>query len=111
MRFFFFSSRRRHTRLQGDWSSDVCSSDLVCQKVAEENQRPNLHVSLVVPTLYRKTTMADEILAKLKAYFPDRCAKTQIGRASCREGRQIPLAGGGLADAERRCGKSRARVV
>src|SRR5256885_2972216 len=23
----FFSSRRRHTRLQGDWSSDVCSSD------------------------------------------------------------------------------------
>src|SRR3989454_7675590 len=27
--FFFFSSRRRHTRLQGDWSSDVCSSDLL----------------------------------------------------------------------------------
>src|SRR5256885_10021556 len=27
--FFFISSRRRHTRLQGDWSSDVCSSDLV----------------------------------------------------------------------------------
>src|ERR1039457_6249855 len=26
---FFFSSRRRHTRLQADWSSDVCSSDLV----------------------------------------------------------------------------------
>src|SRR5688500_17047606 len=24
---FFFSSRRRHTSLQGDWSSDVCSSD------------------------------------------------------------------------------------
>src|SRR5256885_15847245 len=28
MFWFFFSSRRRHTRLQGDWSSDVCSSDL-----------------------------------------------------------------------------------
>src|SRR5256885_10963869 len=28
MCLFFFSSRRRHTRLQGDWSSDVCSSDL-----------------------------------------------------------------------------------
>src|ERR1017187_2378405 len=28
--FFFFSSRRRHTRYIGDWSSDVCSSDLVC---------------------------------------------------------------------------------
>ena len=26
--FFFFSSRRRHTRLRRDWSSDVCSSDL-----------------------------------------------------------------------------------
>src|SRR5256885_7748356 len=30
-RVFFFSSRRRHTRLQGDWSSDVCSSDLGIQ--------------------------------------------------------------------------------
>src|SRR5216684_7374210 len=27
--FFFFSSRRRHTRCSRDWSSDVCSSDLV----------------------------------------------------------------------------------
>src|SRR5689334_25070006 len=27
--FFFFSSRRRHTRWNCDWSSDVCSSDLV----------------------------------------------------------------------------------
>src|SRR5438874_11190809 len=27
--FFFFSSRRRHTRSLRDWSSDVCSSDLV----------------------------------------------------------------------------------
>src|SRR6266487_4725425 len=26
--YFFFSSRRRHTRWTGDWSSDVCSSDL-----------------------------------------------------------------------------------
>src|SRR5205809_3587983 len=29
--FFFFSSRRRHTRCSRDWSSDVCSSDLVLQ--------------------------------------------------------------------------------
>src|SRR5699024_11441160 len=27
--FFFFSSRRRHTRSKRDWSSDVCSSDLM----------------------------------------------------------------------------------
>src|SRR5688500_20296314 len=33
--FFFFSSRRRHTRLQGDWSSDVCSSDLVGKSLSE----------------------------------------------------------------------------
>src|SRR2546430_8692896 len=29
MIFFFFSSRRRHTRFDCDWSSDVCSSDLL----------------------------------------------------------------------------------
>src|SRR2546427_7686297 len=29
--FFFFSSRRRHTRFDCDWSSDVCSSDLVTE--------------------------------------------------------------------------------
>src|SRR2546430_9383806 len=29
IRFFFFSSRRRHTRFDCDWSSDVCSSDLI----------------------------------------------------------------------------------
>src|SRR5256885_14266913 len=32
---FFFSSRRRHTRLQGDWSSDVCSSDLAADESGE----------------------------------------------------------------------------
>src|SRR6266481_2858522 len=30
--FFFFSSRRRHTRWNCDWSSDVCSSDLVIER-------------------------------------------------------------------------------
>src|SRR5690348_17871758 len=33
---FFFSSRRRHTRWTGDWSSDVCSSDL-CARGIEAN--------------------------------------------------------------------------
>src|SRR5262245_61007558 len=32
--FFFFSSRRRHTRCLSDWSSDVCSSDLVGEEGA-----------------------------------------------------------------------------
>src|SRR5437762_10798439 len=33
--FFFFSSRRRHTRYIGDWSSDVCSSDLSARPDAQ----------------------------------------------------------------------------
>src|SRR2546430_11760793 len=33
MCFFFFSSRRRHTRFDCDWSSDVCSSDLMSPDV------------------------------------------------------------------------------
>src|ERR1022692_4403010 len=41
-----FSSRRRHTRLQGDWSSDVCSSDLIVnykfRNFAPENVINNL---------------------------------------------------------------------
>src|SRR5690348_17443258 len=32
---FFFSSRRRHTRWTGDWSSDVCSSDLALQMLEQ----------------------------------------------------------------------------
>src|SRR6266566_1220353 len=36
--FFFFSSRRRHTRLQGDWSSDVCSSDLATGRAARRGR-------------------------------------------------------------------------
>src|SRR5437870_11084349 len=39
--FFFFSSRRRHTRWPRDWSSDVCSSDLL---------RPGEAVDLDTPT-------------------------------------------------------------
>src|SRR5262245_62686975 len=32
VRVFFFSSRRRHTRCLSDWSSDVCSSDLMAER-------------------------------------------------------------------------------
>src|SRR2546430_5691556 len=38
-RVFFFSSRRRHTRFDCDWSSDVCSSDLFgAQTVGEQRK-------------------------------------------------------------------------
>src|ERR1022692_5201498 len=36
---FFFSSRRRHTRLLGDWSSDVCSSDLAAPRTSPRRCR------------------------------------------------------------------------
>src|SRR5256885_11355815 len=42
--FFFFSSRRRHTRLQGDWSSDVCSSDLCNRTRCARRSRPTCSV-------------------------------------------------------------------
>src|SRR5688572_32028587 len=35
---FFFSSRRRHTRFDCDWSSDVCSSDLASRQSRESGQ-------------------------------------------------------------------------
>src|SRR2546429_505783 len=40
MSVFFFSSRRRHTRCSRDWSSDVCSSDLVPPVNARYDLRP-----------------------------------------------------------------------
>src|ERR1019366_4185409 len=46
---FFFSSRRRHTRLVSDWSSDVCSSDLLasCGRLSI-GQMPRLHRTAAV---------------------------------------------------------------
>src|SRR5688500_19251314 len=42
---FFFSSRRRHTRLQGDWSSDVCSSDLDAVRRLEQSGPNEIQLS------------------------------------------------------------------
>src|ERR1022692_1054270 len=48
MCFVFFSSRRRHTRLQGDWSSDVCSSDLRVSLMAQ----PELNIEVNLPSAW-----------------------------------------------------------
>src|SRR5690606_39809532 len=40
--FFFFSSRRRHTRFSRDWSSDVCSSDLERTRREVEQREPQI---------------------------------------------------------------------
>src|SRR5207247_5119525 len=47
LHFFFFSSRRRHTRSTRDWSSDVCSSDL------EPLGRHNVHLLRANPRRVR----------------------------------------------------------
>src|SRR5690606_40112273 len=44
----FFSSRRRHTRFSRDWSSDVCSSDLMPQTVEAINHAQAADVPIVV---------------------------------------------------------------
>src|SRR2546430_13908364 len=57
--FFFFSSRRRHTRFDCDWSSDVCSSDLEMLRRAvnvgfsggEKKRNEILQMALLEPSL------------------------------------------------------------
>src|SRR5262249_59099256 len=46
---FFFSSRRRHTRLVSDWSSDVCSSDLELHKKAQAAIKEHLTLEPILP--------------------------------------------------------------
>src|SRR5438874_8790686 len=46
--FFFFSSRRRHTRSLRDWSSDVCSSDLLEQQLDSAMRQERVQATLVL---------------------------------------------------------------
>src|SRR5579864_9584393 len=50
--FFFFSSRSRHTRLTCDWSSDVCSSDLVGWRLPRR-QPTGPHITLLPQVQHR----------------------------------------------------------
>src|SRR5438093_6988010 len=57
--FFFFSSRRRHTRLVSDWSSDVCSSDLLralSREVRRDTRVAALSLAMLSPL--RSTCLA-----------------------------------------------------
>src|SRR2546429_5018294 len=85
--FFFFSSRRRHTRCSRDWSSDVCSSDLTQEKRRELAE-------YLAP--YRLNALADHPWKQWAehAQAPGEAGHripggqsrwSQIGRASCRE--------------------------
>lgn len=52
------------------FSLDGCAEILdTVERLRAEHDHPRLHVSLVVPTLYRRTQLADEILGKLRARF------------------------------------------
>src|SRR5206468_5396878 len=87
--FFFFSSRRRHTRSDRDWSSDVCSSDLPSKASSGD-----LTTYLQDSTGMRVRVMADATsgiakpdLAKGRSYRLTGVVgqrASQIGRASCR---------------------------
>src|SRR5256885_5478421 len=68
--FFFFSSRRRHTRLQGDWSSDVCSSDLCpdgCENQKLFGAMPVLDKDLSIMNTSNMTLRSEEHTSELQS--------------------------------------------
>src|SRR5438094_4191995 len=95
---FFFSSRRRHTRSYGDWSSDVCYSDLGPPVVTPPNgpdrNRPDLPRSVarskVAPVVVSKTRTSNLACAPgatpgIGTSVTVVIKPAEIGRASCRE--------------------------
>src|SRR5437879_9147135 len=52
---FLFSSRRRHTRYIGDWSSDVCSSDLPRVHEPQINVHRAIHRPFVTPKKFSRS--------------------------------------------------------
>src|SRR5256886_8759534 len=84
---YFFSSRRRHTRFDCDWSSDVCSSDL--DGVENERARDPFERGLgVVVVAHARAAGGDEDVgggvAELAGDDLDVVARDGIGRGSCR---------------------------
>src|SRR5262245_64191271 len=86
--FFFFSSRRRHTRCLSDWSSDVCSSDLALARRRRRSATgpARRRRSLVPPHDARRLSRAPRARRDVdrRGAVPAR-RRAQIGRASCRE--------------------------
>src|SRR5437879_8111877 len=95
--FFFFSSRRRHTRYIGDWSSDLCSSDLVRHRRQRLDQGSVSALGIMHRLLGRyafadvdQEAMAEPgpsiLIADDRGLVPQPPhGAVQIGRASCRE--------------------------
>src|SRR5437016_9489823 len=92
MSCLFFSSRRRHTRLVSDWSSDVCSSDLndlgvlTPQFVGNPNLGPE--VSRGTELGFEASALNDRVGLDF-TFYNQTTHDAKIGRASCRERVQI----------------------
>src|SRR2546429_4193147 len=87
--FFFFSSRRRHTRCSRDWSSDVCSSDLL-PKAARwlvKNRRNGYYWLSTKETAFAIYGLTDylKVSKELSPDYSFEIYLNEIGRASCRE--------------------------
>src|SRR5206468_2511600 len=84
---FFFSSRRRHTISDRDWSSDVCSSDLPLTGAAfPGNQIPASRISPIARAILANTALyplPNRSVNGVSGNFVGDALK--IGRASCRE--------------------------
>src|SRR5262249_58628780 len=105
----FFSSRRRHTRLVSDWSSDVCSSDLVDEAVFLTEVRPigvgrpieqrpevALQERPFERVLHEPFPLLVQELVQVGERFP--AGRTEIGRASCRERAEMWVVGGSVTE-------------
>src|SRR5690348_15698779 len=87
--FFFFSSRRRHTRWTGDWSSDVCSSDLgegrARARLEDIHRFPQLRQAGQRPALSDAVPEGVRLDLRLRDADGLLLLRREIGRASCRE--------------------------
>src|SRR5436305_8402375 len=87
--FFFFSSRRRHTRCGRDWSSDVCSSDLSSSSSSTSFDMSKLEVGEFRPkharfAAFKETALKPVRLKKLRirsVYTPRLTDPVTSGRA------------------------------
>src|SRR5256885_16003173 len=86
-KFFFFSSRRRHTRLQGDWSSDVCSSDLGRRNSNAARARIILARTPARQSLRRATSSAPRGINKRRTKW--RTEERRVGKSVDLGGRRI----------------------
>src|SRR2546429_3177710 len=85
--FFFFSSRRRHTRCSRDWSSDVCSSDLLPLPLPIPLFHSLYPFPLAIPgkPVLSPPTQVRCLLLSKKSSQLEASKTSEIGRASCRE--------------------------